>query len=127
MSFILRLSTLENSGVGVFVLYDVAEGTHMALFSENFHEEIHKLEEIPEELRGYCIDQPDGTILCPKNFNRLDIGNYLNHSPNKANLRYEKGNGYFAVRDIKKGEELLADYRQLGEPEEAWDAYYTKL
>ena len=83
-------------------------------------------ENVPEELQGYCLDQEDGKILCPKFFNRMDIGNYLNHSAENANLRYEKGKGFFASRDLKKGEELLADYRQLEEPVSTWDEYYNK-
>lgn len=124
MSFILRPSTLENSGVGVFALHDIAKGTSMALFTEDFHEELRKPEEVPEELQGYCLDQPGGMLLCPKNFNHQPVGNYLNHSAEKANLRWKEGDSYFAVRDIKKGEELFADYRQLGEPKETWENYY---
>ena len=56
-------------------------------------------------------------------FNRMDIGNYLNHSENQ-NLRYEKGKGYFAKRNIKAGEELFANYRDLNEPAETRGEYY---
>lgn len=42
----------------------------------------------------------------------MDIGNYLNHSEH-PNLRYEKGKGYFTLRDIKAGEELFGNYREL--------------
>ncbi len=96
----------------------------MEVFLEDFQEELRDKKDVPEELRAYCLDQENGQLLCPKFFNRLDIGNYLNHSKN-PNLRYEKGKGFTASRDIRAGEELLADYRELGEPEEAWDAYYN--
>ncbi len=114
-----------NGGVGVFTLHDIAEGTHMALFTDDFHEDTYKPGEVPKELHAYCIDQPDGSFMCPQQFNRMDIGNYLNHSIT-SNLRYEEGKGYFARCDIQVGEELFADYRELGEPEETWDDYYTK-
>ena len=120
-SFILKPSTVE--GVGVFALHDIAEGTHMELFREDFEEEIRKPEDVPEKLRGFCLGREDGTLLCPKFFNRMDIGNYVNHSGN-ANMRYEKGRGYFAKRDIKAGEELLANYRELGEPEGSREEYF---
>lgn len=66
----------------------------MELFLKDFQEEVYDKEDVPEELRGYCIDQEEGKILCPKFFNRMDIGNYLNHSED-ANVRYEKGSGYY--------------------------------
>lgn len=125
LSFIVKPSVTVPGGVGVFALHDIAEGAHMEVFLPDFEEELIDKNEIPKELQGYCLDQEGGKLLCPKHFNSLDIGNYLNHSTEKANLRYEKGKGYFASRDIRKGEELLADYRQLGEPSDAWDGYYN--
>jgi hypothetical protein len=123
-SFILKPSVAVPGGVGVFVLHDVAEGTHMALFLDDFEEAVYETHEVPEALQAYCLDQEDGKILCPKLFNRLDIGNYINHSSKHQNLRYEKGKGYFASRDIKEGEELLGDYKELGEPKDTWEEYY---
>lgn len=122
-SFILKASMAVQGGVGVFALHDIAAGTHMELFLPDFQEELLDANEVPEALQGYCLTQSDGKLLCPKFFNRLDIGNYLNHSET-ANLTYEKGKGYSAARDIKEGEELFANYRQLGEPEESREAYY---
>lgn len=122
-SFILKPSTINNAGVGVFVLYDIAKDTYMELFLKDFQEELRDKEDVPEELQGYCLNHESGKLLCPKFFNRMDVGNYLNHSEN-PNLRYEKGKGYFAKRDIKAGEELFANYRELGEPDGKEDYYY---
>ena len=104
------------------MLHDVAEGTYMEVFLDDFEEEIRSKEDVPEELQSFCLGQKDGKLLCPKYFNSLDIGNYLNHSEN-ANLRYEKGKGYFAARDIQAGEELFANYKELGEPEDSYENY----
>jgi hypothetical protein len=114
-SFILKPSTIENAGVGVFVLYDIAKDTYLELFLNDFEEEVRDRGGVPEALQSYCLDREDGGLLCPKFFNRMDIGNYVNHSEN-PNVRYEKGKGYFALRDIKAGEEILANYRDLAEP-----------
>lgn len=122
-SFILRPSTIPGSGVGVFVLHDVAKGAYMELFLPDFQEELCDPEDVPKELQIYCLPQKSGKLLCPKLFNRLDIGNYLNHSE-QPNLRYEKGVGYFASRDIRAGEELFANYRELDELESAREEYY---
>ena len=121
-SFILKPSTIKNAGVGVFALHDIAEGTHMALFSEGFQEEIRKSGDVPKELRGYCIIQKDGTLLCPKYFNKLDMGNYLNHS-DTPNIKHTD-KGYFSLRNIKAGEEIFADYRELEEPEDKRESFY---
>ena len=120
-SFILKPSTIK--GVGVFVLHDIAEGTFLELFRKDFQEEVREVNDVPEELRGFCLNHEGSKLLCPKFFNRMDIGNYVNHSEN-ANMRYEKGEGYFAKRDIKTGEELFANYRELPEPESLRKDYY---
>jgi SET domain-containing protein len=123
-SFILRPSTTVD-GVGVFALHDIAKDTHMELFLPDFEEEIRNPEDVPEELRSYCLVQENGKLLCPKHFNRMDIGNYLNHSES-PNLKYDKGKGYFSLRDIRAGEELFANYRELDEPVEMRSDYYRK-
>lgn len=123
-SFILKPSTIKDAGVGVFILHDIAKDTYMELFLENFQEELREEKDIPEELQGYCLDHESDKLLCPKFFNRMDIGNYINHSEN-PNLRYEKGKGYYAKRDIKAGGKLFANYRELGEPEFE-EPYYHK-
>lgn len=110
----------------MFILHDVAKDSYLELFLKDFAEELCDPENVPEELRGYCIDQPGGKVLCPVHFNRLDIGNYLNHSVKKQNIRYEEGKGFFASRDITKGEELFANYNELGEPEETKEDYYQQ-
>jgi len=120
-SFILKPSSIN--GVGVFILHDIAEDTYLELFREDFQEELRDEADVPEELQGLCLNHESGKLLCPKFFNRLDIGNYVNHS-NDSNMRYESGKGYFAKRDIKAGEELLADYRELPEPENPREEYY---
>ena len=126
-SFILKPSTVEGAGVGVFALHNIAEGTYLELFLKDFQEEICEEKDVPEELRIFCIAQENGKLLCPKLFNRLDIGNYLNHC-DSSNAVYKKGAGYFAKRDIKKDEEIFTDYRsideQLGAPRNIKDNYY---
>ena len=120
-SFILKSSTVK--GIGVFILHNVDKGTHLELFRADFQEELRDEKDVPEELQGFCLNHQSGKLLCPKFFNRMDIGNYVNHSEN-ANMRYEKGKGYFAKRDIKAGEELLANYKELPEPESSREDYY---
>lgn len=122
-SFILRPSLVHEGGVGVFALHDIAAGTYLELFSNTFEEELRNPADVPKELQSFCLTDASGALLCPKHFNQLDIGNYINHS-DTANMRFEKGGGYFASRDIKAGEELLGNYRELGEPEESREEYY---
>ena len=61
-------------------------------------------------------------MRCPKDFGCMEIGWYLNHSktPNAYHRNYE----YYALRDIKTGEEITVDYNTLEEPEEAKENYY---
>lgn len=122
-SFILRPSTIKGAGVGIFALHDIPAGTPLPLFSPDFKEELVDIDSVPEPLRVYCLDQPDGKMLCPTPFNRLDIGHYINHSRD-PNVSWSEQGGHIARRDIKKDEELFADYRELDEPKELWEAYY---
>ncbi len=122
-SFIIKPSTVTGAGVGVFTLHDIPKDTYLALILPDFEEEILDPSEVPEELQMYCLDKEDGKLQCPKHFNRMDIGNYLNHA-DASNVRWiEDKKGYYALRDIQKGEELFTDYRDLGEPQATQDSY----
>lgn len=124
-SFVLKPSTNPDAGVGVFTIRGITKGVHLDLFAPNFEEELVPTDSVPVELQMFCIDQADNMSLCPKYFNQLDIGNYLNHSVPKQNITYKEGEGFFALRNIDKGEELFANYQELGEPKETWEDYYT--
>ncbi len=121
-SFILKPSTVQGGGVGVFAVHDIAEGTKLDLFSDDFEEELRDKESVPEELQGYCLDHESGKIMCPKYFNKMPIGNYLNHSRD-ANTHWD-GSFYYANRNILKGEEIFSNYNELGEPEGKKESYY---
>jgi SET domain-containing protein len=54
----------------------------------------------------------------------MEVGWFLNHSdkPNAYHENYE----YYALRDIKEGEEITIDYNSLEESEESKEYYYRK-
>lgn len=120
-SFILKPSTIEGGGIGVFAVHDIQKDTRLELFTNDFEEEFRDKEEVPTALQGYCLDHESGKLQCPKYFNRMDIGNYLNHSQN-ANTRWD-GSAYYATRDIQEAEEIFSNYKELGEPEHLRDSY----
>jgi len=52
-----------------------------------------------------------GKLYLPNfSLNEIDISFFINHSK-KPNVIDKNGEEFFALRDIKKGEELTADYR----------------
>ena len=52
----------------------------------------------------------------------MSVIRYLNHS--KTPNAYHKNYNYYALRDIKAGEEITIDYNTLEEPEEAKEDFY---
>jgi len=128
-SFILKPSPL--GGIGVFATHDIAKGTQV--FKNSFELRNLKTKDIPSELIKYCIFLNDEECLCPKRFDRMEIGWYLNHSsdPNIANKfvithasEFGKERLVYATKDIKAGDEILIDYNALGEPEHLKEDYY---
>lgn len=122
-SFVLKPSA---HGVGVFVTHDIAEGTKLRLFIEE--DQIRSKDSVPEAFLGFCIDRGD-TVITPRDFGHLSVGWYMNHSSNPNVVRCGSnqethGIQWCARRNIKAGEEILADYNQLEEPEEAKKDYY---
>ncbi|MEJ0072946.1 MAG: SET domain-containing protein [Candidatus Saccharibacteria bacterium] len=114
MSFRVRPSTLPGGGAGVFALHDIASDVWLALKPKERVGIDRNKEDIPEDLLDYCIENADGTYNGPPEFNHMHIVWYLNHSdePNAE----QRSDGYYSVRDIKKGEEIFIDYNLFHEP-----------
>jgi len=113
-----RLRPSNIHGVGVFAIRDIPEGTR--IFQDDDSELIWKkrselnLDELPQEIGSlydqFCLIKEKGeTYGCPKSFNLMTVAWYLNHSKT-PNVGCDKDYMFFALRDIKKGEELTADY-----------------
>lgn len=120
-SFILKPA---KHGVGVFAAHNIKSETYLRIFGDedakNDVSVIRNKKDIPVSFRQYCVD--DGEILhCPKDFGCMEVGWHLNHSknPNAYHRAYE----YYALRDIKAGEEITIDYNTLEEPEGAKDDF----
>jgi len=77
------------------------------------------LNDLPKEIRrlydDFCIIKDRGEMYgCPENFNLMTVAWYLNHSKN-PNVGCDKDYIFSALKDIKKGEELTADYNTYNE------------
>ena len=122
-SFVLKPS---EHGVGVFAVHDIKAGTYLRLFGNEKKDGTgvavsRNKEDVPELFRQYCVFRED-ILRCPKDFGRMEIGWHLNHS--KTPNAYHRDYHYYALRDIKAGEEITIDYNSLEEPEEEKDDYY---
>jgi hypothetical protein len=111
-----RLRRSPIHGVGVFAIRDIKRDT--PLFSGDNEEMLWvgegDLPRTPRQVRRLYDDfavVKDKRYGCPKNFNRLTMSWYLNEPrkgqrPNVRETNYD----FFALRDIKAGEELTVDY-----------------
>jgi SET domain-containing protein len=121
-SFILKPA---EHGVGVFAVHDIKKDTYLRFFAEETEATnmtiVRKKEDVPELFQQYCIDRGE-TLVCPRDFGRMEIGWHLNHSENPN--AYHKNYDFYALRDIKEGEEITINYNALEEPEEAKENYY---
>jgi len=122
-SFILKPS--PKHGIGIFATHDIKNGVWLRLFGDHGKEGdmVRNKKDVPEIFWGYCIDMGN-TLMCAKDFSCLHAGWYMNHS-RTANAVHRNFDWY-AARDIKAGEEILADYNTLGEPKESVEDYYKQ-
>ncbi len=116
-----RIRPSRFHGVGVFAIRDIKKGT--SIFYGDDDEIVwvkkNQLKGLPREIKklyqDFCIIKNKGQLYgCPKNFSLLTVAWYLNESK-KPNVFCDENYRFFALRDIKKGEELTVDYKTYNE------------
>lgn len=133
-----RLAPSKNhkGGVGVFAIKDIEKET--PLFSAD-NEEILWVDE--SIVKSACQKNPatrllyhyfpiykkgcdgkDGKFGCPTNFNRLTTSWYINEPKRggRPNVRCDENYDFFALENIKAGDELTVDYSKYSDPLPAW-------
>ena len=120
--FILKPS--QTSGIGVFPVQAISRGSFLPLNPQNYRTRLVNSQEVPAELLEYCIARGGSTYECPEDFARMELSWYLNLSftPNIT----RKPEGFIALCDIAKDQELLLDYNDLGEPNDKKEDYYLR-
>jgi len=116
-----RLKQSKIHGVGVFAIKTIPKGIN--IFPDTDEGEVvavprDAIENADPEIKSlyndFCPIQGD-IFWCPKNFNSLTVGWFINESKN-PNVRYSnKNDSFYALREIVKGEELTADYMTYSE------------
>ena len=141
-----KLGSSNIHGVGVFAIKDIPKGTVVFKFS-NFHPDRDELVDVYEDearslsdevlnlIKMYCgISRFNSYVIHENGLNHIHFGYYLNHS-NEPNLKiYSDPNAkeheyvnFITVEDVKMGEELTEDYRDLSGSEENLEAQYPFL
>lgn len=110
-------STIPGAGRGLFLEEDVSEGTVFGRFDPSV-DRLVEWDEIEgdEQMLDWCYYEPElkSYIYCS------DDARFINHSCELFNyITNEKGENIF-IRDMKRGEEILANYC-------AWNAYERGL
>lgn len=113
-----RLQPSSIQGVGVFAIRDIPKNTNpfegvtipdSELFSQS------ELAELPEEVKtmvnDFFVADEEGRIDIPDyGLNGIDISFFINHSKTPNLITHDESVTFVTSRDIKKGEELTADY-----------------
>jgi hypothetical protein len=124
-------SKVDRDGVGVFAIRKIPKGVRIFPDDTARLRRVRKesLRNLPDELRrlyeDFAVIKPD-YYLCPPSFNRLTVSWYLNEPKKggKPNVRCDNNYDFFAIRDIKPGEELTTVYSTYSDPSR-WETDYT--
>jgi hypothetical protein len=117
----LKPSKVHRGGVGVFAICDIKKGS--PIFGDDDDEIIwvnkKSLTSLAKPLRklydDFAVIKDGGKKYgCPRNFNLLTLSWYLNESKD-PNVECDKNYRFFALRDIKAGEELTVNYATYSE------------
>ena len=113
----VRIGRSAIQGVGVFADEDIAAGTTVSQFvpgfDQTFDPSILETDQFPPVVREFVEHHTylnDGRLWMPGD---LDI--YTNHSFTPSVGYRDEDGSFYALRAIKKGEEITNDYRQFSE------------
>lgn len=118
----LKPSGASRGRVGVFALSEIKKGDR-PFRGENeeivwFEKRLIAHRRMPIRVRqlykDFCLER-DGRLGCPVSFNRLTAAWYLQSAKSgfKANLRPDQYYEFYALRNIRPGEELIARLRSV--------------
>jgi SET domain-containing protein len=114
-----RLKPSKIHGVGVFAVRDIPQGT--PVFAEDDADIVwidkNDIGTLPAALKefydDFCIIKGN-KYGCPENFDKLTIAWFLNNSE-QPNVAADAEFRFHALRDIKAGEELTANYSEYSD------------
>jgi hypothetical protein len=117
----LRPSGISKDELGVFAIVPIKKGTE--IFPGDIDEMVwvdkKTLPKWPKEILKLYEDFAvikDNRYGCPTTFNRLTMSWYINHS-DTPNVYCDDNYIFIALKNIKRGEELTADYSAYNDPE----------
>ncbi len=109
-------------GIGVFALQDIYKGCR-SMFSRTEKDEVWinvlktEVEKLPEHakalIENYCLYDEENYFVPGYGFKKMDLVNFLNHSETPNIISINDGEFFEAIREIKKGEELVIDYGEI--------------
>jgi SET domain-containing protein len=114
-----RIGLSDVHGVGVCAIRDIPKGT-LVFKGENERVAWRSrawVRKLPKAFRDLYEDfgMVDGNLIgVPPSLNNLSVGWYINHSET-PNVWADDDGRFRALRRIKKGEELTADYRTFAD------------
>jgi len=110
-----RLKPSKIHGIGVFAITDIRKGSRIFHNDDEpiFWIDKRSIQNLPKEIRklydDFCVIK-GGSYGCPESFDKLTPSWYLNNSES-PNVAADEDYRFYALRDIKAGEELTVDYR----------------
>jgi SET domain-containing protein len=115
-----RLKPSDIHGVGVFAILAIPKDTYIFNGDNSKMVWVDKsvIDEQDEEIiklyDDFCIIKGN-KYYCIDRFNNLNVGWYLNESKDAPNVGCDVNYEFYALRDIKIGEELTMDYSSFCE------------
>lgn len=116
-----RIAPSKIHGVGIIAIRPIQKGTYIFFPDDDKlrWENATEIKRLPKEIKklykDFCIKK-GRRYGCPVNFNKLTPAWFLNHSTH-PNVAADSDYRFYALRNIRKGEELTADCRIYSESE----------